>query len=218
MGKGILAAHPNCDLPFAIYNLPTERVSIMDLGCLMATKTIKRRATVEDLYRVEGKAEIVEGELMLMSSTGDFPNRAAFNIAVSLREYERRTGAGRAYTDNAGFLVNLPNRKSFSPDASFFTGKRSGMKFLEGAPIFAVEVRSEGDYGRAAEKKMAAKRRDYFTAGTLVVWDVDLLGDDVVRVYRAADSDHPTIYRRSQQAEAEPALPDWGMPVDELFD
>ncbi len=184
----------------------------------MATKTIKRGVTIEDLYRVEGKAEIVEGELVLMSPTGDMPNRAAFNIAMSLREYERRIGTGWAYTDNAGFLVNLPNRKSFSPDASFYTGKRSGMKFLEGAPIFAVEVRSEGDYGPSAEKKMAAKRRDYFTAGALVVWDVDLLGDDVVRVYRAADPDHPTLYRRGQQAEAEPALPGWSMPVDELFD
>ena len=53
------------------------------------------------------------------------------------------------------------------------------------APVFAVEVRSEGDYGPAAEREMAAKRADYFAAGTKVVWDVDLLSDDVVRVYRA---------------------------------
>ncbi len=183
----------------------------------MATKT-KSGAHIEDLYTVEGKAELVDGKLMLMSPTGDMPGRAGGAVYLRLREYERRTGAGRAYTDNVGFLVNLPNRKSFSPDASFFTGKRFGMKFLKGAPIFAVEVRSESDYGPAAERDMAAKRRDYFTAGTLVVWDVDLLGDDVVRVFRAGDPDHPTIYRRGQQAEAEPALPGWSMPVDELFD
>jgi Uma2 family endonuclease len=91
------------------------------------------------------------------------------------------------------------------------------MGFFEGAPRFAVEVRSEGDYGRAAERKMAAKRDDYFAAGTLVVWDVDLLSDDVVRVYRATDPDQPTIYRRGELAEAEPAVPDWRMPVDDLF-
>ena len=51
-------------------------------------------------------------------------------------------------------------------------------------PLFAVEVRSENDYGPAAEREMAAKRADYFAAGTRVVWDVDLLGEDVVRVYR----------------------------------
>ena len=184
----------------------------------MPTKTIPRGATVKDLYRVDGKAEIVHGALVLMSPTGDMPSRASGNVYISLREYERRTRLGRAYTDNVGFIVNLPNRKSFSPDAAFYTGKRTGMKFLEGAPIFAVEVRSEGDYGPAAEKKMAAKRRDYFAAGTLVMWDVDLLGDEVVKAYRASDPDHPALYRRGDLAEAEPALPGWSMPVDDLFD
>ena len=47
------------------------------------------------------------------------------------------------------------------------------MRFIEGPPTFAVEVRSENDYGPAAEREMAAKRADYFEAGTLVVWDVD---------------------------------------------
>ena len=39
----------------------------------------------------------------------------------------------------------------------------------------AVEVCSKGDYSDAAEEAMAAKRADYFEAGTLVVWDVDPL-------------------------------------------
>jgi Uma2 family endonuclease len=91
------------------------------------------------------------------------------------------------------------------------------MRFLEGAPAFAVEVRSEGDYGPAAEQEMANKRADYFAAGTLVVWDVDLLSPDIVRVYRAGNSTHPAIYRRSEVAEAEPAVPGWAMPVDDLF-
>jgi Uma2 family endonuclease len=91
------------------------------------------------------------------------------------------------------------------------------MKFFEGAPVFAAEVRSEGDYGPAAEIEMAAKRADYFAAGTLVVWDVDLLGDDVVRVYRSTAPGTPTVYRRGDTAEAEPAVPGWRMPVDDLF-
>ena len=92
------------------------------------------------------------------------------------------------------------------------------MEFVKGAPVFAAEVRSEGDYGPAAERKMAAKRADYFTAGTKVVWDVDLLGDDVVRVYRADSPEQPTIYHRGETAEAEPAVPGWKFAVNELFD
>ena len=91
------------------------------------------------------------------------------------------------------------------------------MRFLEGAPVFAVEVRSEFDYGKKAESAIARKRSDYFAAGTLVLWEVDLLGTDTVKVYRASDPTQPTIYHRGETAEAEPAVPGWTMPVDELF-
>jgi Uma2 family endonuclease len=91
------------------------------------------------------------------------------------------------------------------------------MKFFQGAPSFAAEVRSDGNYGPRAEAEMAAKRSDYFAAGTQVVWDVDLLGDDVVRVFRASVPMEPTVYRRGETAEAEPAVPGWAMPVDMLF-
>jgi Uma2 family endonuclease len=177
----------------------------------------KTQAKVEDLYNVDSKAEIVNGELIMMSPTGDLPSSAAGEIFVSLRDYARRTKSGRAYTDNIGFIVNLPNRKSFSPDVAFYAGPRTGGKFLQGAPLFAVEVRSEGDYGTKAEQKIEAKGKDYFTAGTLVVWDVDVLKDEVVKVYRANDPDNPTIYHRGDMAEAEPAVPGWTMLVDDLF-
>ena len=185
----------------------------------MDTRPTAKRATIEDLYHVpeNGKAEIANGELVLMAPTGDMPNRGAGGIYISLRQYERSTGSGRAYTDNAAFRVHLPNRESFSPDAAYYTGGPTGMKFLEGAPVFAAEVRSEGDYGPRAERAMADKRADYFAAGTLVVWDVDLLSEDVVKVYRASDPDNPTVFRRGKVAEAEPALPGWRMLVDDLF-
>lgn len=180
---------------------------------------IKTEATIEDLYHVpeDGKAEIVNGELCLMSPTGDLPGSAALEIVVSLHDHARSTGVGRAYGDNVGFIVNLPNRRSFSPDAAYYVGPRMRGKFLEGAPVFAVEVRSEGDYGPVAERELAAKRQDYFAAGTLVVWEVDVLRLEVVPVYRAIDPDKPTIYHRGQLAEAEPAAPGWTMPVEDLF-
>jgi hypothetical protein len=38
-----------------------------------------------------------------------------------------------------------------------------------------------------------------------------------VRVYRASEPDLPTIYRRGEVAEAEPAVPGWTFRVDDLF-
>ena len=180
----------------------------------------ERRATVEDLYRTEHKkAELVNGRLEIREPAGDAPSSAAGSIFARLLAYQRTTGSGRAYADGAGFLVDLPNRQSFGPDAAFHTGPRTGLKLLDGAPIFAVEVRSEYDYGRAPEREMLAKRADYFAAGTLVVWDVDLLAAAPIKVYRDGNADTPAAsFRRGELADAEPALPGWRFPVDELFD
>jgi hypothetical protein len=46
--------------------------------------TTKVEATVEDLYQVPGKAEIVNGELVLMSPTGAAPGYAGDEILASL--------------------------------------------------------------------------------------------------------------------------------------
>ena len=172
-------------------------------------------ATLEDLTYTSGKAELVDGRIVAMAPTGGAPGYAGDEIFVSLRAYARRVQRGIAVGDNKGFRVNLPQRQSFSPDAAYYTGPNPGMGFYASAPAFAAEVRSEGNYG--AEAELARKRADYFAAGTQVVWDVDLLSDEVVTVYRASDPAHPTVYRRGEEAEAEPAVPGWSMPVDDLF-
>ena len=65
---------------------------------------------------------------------------------------------------------------------------------------------------------MTTARPQNFACGTLVVWDVDVLSADVVKVYRASEPDNPTIYRRGDMAEAEPAVPGWRIAVDALFE
>ncbi|HEV3141387.1 MAG TPA: Uma2 family endonuclease [Vicinamibacterales bacterium] len=136
---------------------------------------------------------------------------------ASLHEYGRRMKRGEALGDAVGYLVHLPRRRSFCPDASFYVGPTFGPKFIEGAPVFAVEVRSPEDYGPFADRAYANKRADYFAAGTLVVWDVDVLRDGWIRVYRASDPENATQYRRGELAEAEPALPGWTFPVGDAF-
>jgi len=181
--------------------------------------TTRTQATLEDLYRIPegGKAELVNGEIVRMAPTGFLPSYAAGEIFSSLRDFARRSGSGIAMGDNAGFVVDLPNRESFSPNASWHSGPPTGMKFLQGAPVFAVEVRSEGDYGDLAERRLAEKRRDYFEAGTLCVWDVDLLGGEVIRAYHVADPSTATVFKRGDRADAGKALPGWSFKVDDLF-
>jgi Uma2 family endonuclease len=178
------------------------------------------RATLADLYREPGKAELIGGRIVPIMPTGRKPNRVAFRIARSLDDYAQQTGVGEAYTDNMGFAVApLPSgRESFSPDASYYVGPfpNNPMRFIQGAPRLGVEVRSENDYTESAENEMAEKRADYFAAGTEVVWDVDPV-NECVHVYRKTEPTQPTTYRRGQAAEAEPAVPGWRMAVDQIF-
>lgn len=185
----------------------------------LRTTDLVSASTELDLYRVpdHGKAEFIEGRLVLIPPKGGVPGRMAGRIYRSLDDYERSGGGGYAFPDNVGFLVDLPHRQSFSPDAAFWVGALPpDGRFLEGAPLLAVEVRSSNDYGSEADLLIAAKRTDYFAAGTRVVWDLDVLRDQEIRVYRASRPHQPDIFRRGQSADAEPALPGWSFPVDEF--
>jgi Uma2 family endonuclease len=177
------------------------------------------RATLDDLYREEGKAELIGGRIVRFMASGKRPNMVAGEIYVSLRLHARTTGHGTAHTDGMGFAVPelTSGRESFSPDASFYVGPDSPnpMRFIEGPPTFAVEVRSENDYGPSADQEYADKRRDYFEAGTLVVWDVDPLAETVTS-YRPGGQ-APVIFRSGDTADAEPAVPGWRMAVDDIF-
>ena len=88
----------------------------------------------------------------------------------------------------------------------WYTGPDTDMEFCEGAPIFAVEVRSKEDYGPAAERAMQEKRADYFACGTQVVWDVDLQSESVIKSYKVSDPKNPVVFRRGEMAHAEPAF------------
>jgi Uma2 family endonuclease len=178
------------------------------------------RATLDDLYREDGKAELIGGRIIPLMPTGRKPSRIAARIFRSLDDYAENMGKGEAYTDNMGFSVPelTTGRESFSPDASFYVGPfpANSMRFIAGPPTFAVEVRSESDYGDAAEEELAAKRADYFESGTLVVWDVDPIAE-CVSVYRPDAPDQPVRFGRGRIADAEPAVPGWRMPIDRIF-
>ena len=143
----------------------------------MATATTTP-ATLDDLDRVREKAELIGGRIVYAMPGGEYHGTIAFEIAVRLRDYAIQQGSGRAYQDNHGFALAAPvrsGRLSFSPDAAFRVGPPAvkNKKFVAGPPTFAVEVRSDNDYGPKPERELAEKRADYFEAGTAVVWDVD---------------------------------------------
>ncbi|HEY1860656.1 MAG TPA: Uma2 family endonuclease [Gemmataceae bacterium] len=178
------------------------------------------KATLADLYRTPGKAELIGGRIVPHMATGYLPNRIAGRIYRSLDDYVEHLKTGAACTDNQGYAIpELPSgRESFSPDASYYAGPLpvNRMEFIQGAPTFAVEVRSENDYTRLAEAEIADKRADYFAAGTAVVWDVDPI-NEIIHSYRTSDPTNPLIFQRGDTAHAEPAVSGWRVAVDWIF-
>lgn len=185
------------------------------------TTTTLSAATLDDLLKVEGKAELIAGRIVTLMPTGRLPNLVAKRILRAMDDFVVSLGVGEVYTDNMGYAIRPPmenGRESFSPDVSYYHGPLPAdeMEFISGPPNFAVEVRSESNYGPAAELEMAEKRDDYFTAGTLVVWDVDVRSQTITR-YQSSNPTVGTIYRRGDVADAEPALPGWRLSVDGIF-
>lgn len=177
-------------------------------------------ATLDDLARVSDTAELIDGRIELLMPTGRKPGRIAGRIDRGLDDFASQSGRGEACLDNVGFAVPRlsSGRESFAPDASYHLGPfpADPMRFLDGPPTLAVEVRGASDDTPFAEFAIATKRDDPFEVGTRMVWDVDAIAE-CIHIDRAETPDQPTSFRRGQVADAEPLLRGWRVDVDWIF-
>ncbi len=171
--------------------------------------------------RHDGNAELIGGVVVPIEPCGYFPGVCCRRILRSLEDHATHVRCGEVFM--SGLVYGLPTplvygRQSFSPDVSYYIGllPENRMSYVRGRPDFAVEVRSENDYGSTPDREYAEKRTDYFEAGTLVVWDVDPL-NKTVTAYTATAPTTPIIFRPGETAHAEPAVPGWRLSVDALF-
>ena len=104
-------------------------------------------ATLDDLMRTEGQAELIAGRIVRFPPHGHFPAVLAGRIRRSLFDYAELLGRGQSYGGTVGFVFPaLANgRESFCADAAYYTGPppANPMHFIPGPPDFAVEVRSD---------------------------------------------------------------------------
>lgn len=178
------------------------------------------RATIHDLLTLKERAELIDGRIVQLMPMGLLPNRIAGRIFRELSLFAEQYLQGEAFTDSIGYAVgHLPSgRQSFSPDVSYFEGEQPQnlMRFIEGPPTFAVEVRSECDYSVAAEQEMELKREDYFVAGTKAVWDVDAI-HQTIQLFIDDAIQPVATFRPGDVAHADIAVPGWKLDVAHLF-
>jgi Uma2 family endonuclease len=181
--------------------------------------TLPYPATLSDLFRIKGKAELIDNRIVCYPLMGHAPAQVKTEILVALDRYSEAHPGTEVFGCVVYAVLPLPSgRQSFCPDALFHRGPfpSNRMSWIEGAPTFAVEIRVWEDYQNDVEAERAAKRADYFLAGTQVVWDVDPLAETIAS-YKASDPATPVVFRRGDVADAEPALPGWRLNVDDLL-
>jgi len=129
--------------------------------------------------------ELVKGELLRMSPTGDEHGDVTMALASPLYQYVKSNDLGKVYAAETGFKLESNPDTVRAPDIAFVrkeriqeTGRIRG--FRGGAPDLAVEVMSPGD----SKREMAEKTREYFSGGARMVWIVNPKSRTVT-VYRS---------------------------------
>jgi Uma2 family endonuclease len=102
------------------------------------------------------------------------------------------------------------------PDVAFLSWDRFPDRRIPSEPIpdlapdLAIEVLSKSN----TKREMQRKRRDYFQAGTRLVWEVDPKARTVV-VY--TDPKNATVFQENETLEGGEVLPGFTLPLSQLF-
>jgi Uma2 family endonuclease len=175
-------------------------------------------ATVADLVslndrKLSGLFEMVQ-QTLVEKVMGASEGGLALDIAFLLRLYLMEHNLGDLFGADAPFRI-LPEVVRL-PDISFLAWEQlpSRQRPSEAVPSLypdlAVEILSEGN----TPGEMARKRREYFFAGTRLVWEVDPRRREI-DVYTGPDA--KLTLPESDTLTGDPVLPGFTVPVAEVF-
>jgi Uma2 family endonuclease len=172
-------------------------------------------ATEDDVIAIHARekrlCELVDGTLVEKPMGFDESRLAAeliSSLVVFLRGHDLGTVAGEAG------MMRLLTGLVRIPDVSFVRWERLPKKYgpiPPLAPDLAIEILSKSN----TRKEMQRKLREYFEAGTQLVWYFDLRARTVA-VYTAPD--RFTVLDDSQTLDGGDVLPGLVIPLRELFE
>lgn len=179
----------------------------------MAVAT-KKVWTDEELMRIkhEGKVELVDGEVKLMTPAGGRQGRISARLAVRLGSYILRRRLGEIFDAQTGFR---PHENMRSPDFSFISRERLRVEdvpdgFLRIPPDLAVEVLGVGETFDDYESKVA----EYLSWGVKLIWLVDPNTETVMVVKGSGER---KVLKGSDVLTGEDVLPGFKIRVKTIF-
>ncbi|MCM3872734.1 MAG: Uma2 family endonuclease [Pyrinomonadaceae bacterium] len=177
-----------------------------------ATKLI----TANELLTLPGgrfRYELVKGELLTMSPSGEEHGAVIMNLAAPLGQYVKANKLGRAYGAETGFKLESDPDTVLAPDIAFIKMERLGpliKSYRVGAPDLVVEVISPGESKNKVEKKTSR----WLQGGALAVWLVDP-HTRTVSVWRL--NTETRFLSEKDLLSGDDIVPGFSLPVSEIF-
>ena len=162
-----------------------------------------------------GRSELVEGELRMMSPAGGRHGRVALNCGRLLANHVDEHQLGVVYAAETGFVLGRDPDTVRAPDVAFVSSARAPniddeSAFIPFAPDLAIEVISPNDTFSGVEEKAFA----WLQAGTRLVLLVDP-ANEAVHAYRSADD--IAVSGKADMISASDVVDGWQVPVAKLF-
>lgn len=120
-----------------------------------------------------GPCELIEGEIIKMSPTGESHGIVEINFATALKQFVQPRKLGRVSGSEVGIFTRRSPDSVRGADVVFVSkarlAKRGKSGYLDVAPDLVVEILSPDD--RMSE--MIKKLGEYFSIGVRLVWVAD---------------------------------------------
>jgi Uma2 family endonuclease len=156
--------------------------------------------------------ELVKGELIAMSPSGELHSRIAARIHTHLGAHVRQHKLGETYIADGGFVLFRDPDTVRAPDVAFVRAERlvSADTFIPGPPDLAVEVVSPGDLF----SEVNAKVLEYLRSGTRMVIVVDPR-KQIAMVRTPHGANDLTV---DDTLTGGDVVPGWSLPLRGLFE
>jgi Uma2 family endonuclease len=133
-------------------------------------------------------------------------------VAWALRQSGNRP---RVYAGDGFFRLRRNPDTDFGIDVAVASAEQvaaspANARFIEGAPILAIEILSASDMVEDIQEK----KDEYLKNGTQLVWLVDPF-QQTITVYRPGSQ--PVLFNNSQRISGDPELPGFSAAVADLF-